>query len=162
MLWRHVVLTLAIGLVAINQAFAPAAERKATSAYPDAPTDGTVDEYHGTRVPDPYRPLEDPDAPESRAWIEAENKITFAFLEGIAARKPLHGAQRVAKAWLKINSASRHTARREIVELNGQPGLVVILPSGVPSVLAFTVDDGRIVRVDVVRNPEKVHLISNR
>lgn len=97
MLWRHVALTLAMGLVAIHQAFAPAAERKATSAYPAAPTDGTVDEYHGTRVPDPYRPLEDPDAPESRAWIDAENKITFAFLEGIAARKPLQ--DRLTKLW---------------------------------------------------------------
>jgi prolyl oligopeptidase len=97
MLWRHIALTLAIGLIAIAPVFAPAAERNATSAYPTAPTDGTVDEYHGTRVPDPYRPLEDPDSPESRAWIEAENKITFAFLESIPAREPLKA--RLTKLW---------------------------------------------------------------
>ncbi|CAA9379332.1 MAG: Prolyl endopeptidase [uncultured Phycisphaerae bacterium] len=45
-----------------------------------------VDDHHGTKVPDPYRPLEDPDAPESRAWIEAQNKLTFGFLEQIPAR----------------------------------------------------------------------------
>ena len=91
--------------------------------------------------------------------------VTFTADGGgrvIAARKPLHGARRVAKAWLKINRGTRHTARREIVDLNGQPGLVVLRPDGVPSVLAFTVDDGRIVRVDVMRNPDKLHLISNR
>ena len=55
-------------------------------AYPAAPTADVVDDHHGTKVPDPYRPLEDPDAPESRAWIEAQNKLTFGFLEQIPAR----------------------------------------------------------------------------
>ena len=34
--------------------------------YPDAPRSDTVDDYHGTKVADPYRPLEDPDAPATR------------------------------------------------------------------------------------------------
>ena len=54
--------------------------------YPDAPKSATVDDYHGVKVADPYRPLEDPDAPATRAWVEAENKITFSFLEGIPQR----------------------------------------------------------------------------
>ncbi len=45
-----------------------------------------VDDYHGTKVADPFRPLEDPDAPGTRAWVEAENKITFGFLESIPER----------------------------------------------------------------------------
>src|SRR5262249_22232017 len=58
-------------------------------SYPTAPKNGTVEDYHGTKVPDQYRPLEDPDSQETRAWVEAENKITFAFLESIPAREKL-------------------------------------------------------------------------
>ncbi len=54
--------------------------------YPAAPKGNQVDNYHGTKVADPYRWLEDPDAPASRKWIEAENKITFQFLEAIPQR----------------------------------------------------------------------------
>jgi prolyl oligopeptidase len=66
-------------------------------AYPDAPRADVVDDYHGTQVADPYRPLEDPDSAETRRWVEAENKVTFGFLDKIAARKPLE--QRLKKLW---------------------------------------------------------------
>src|SRR5262249_39681972 len=56
-----------------------------------------VDEYHGTKVPDPFRPLEDPDADVTRQWVEAENKITFGFLEQIPQREPLK--KRLTKLW---------------------------------------------------------------
>jgi prolyl oligopeptidase len=55
-------------------------------AYPVARKDGTVDDYHGTNVADPYRWLEDTDSQETHAWVEAENKVTFSFLEGIPQR----------------------------------------------------------------------------
>jgi prolyl oligopeptidase len=51
--------------------------------YPDAGKSDQVDDYNGTKVADPYRWLEDPDSPESRKWIEAENKVTFDFLKTI-------------------------------------------------------------------------------
>jgi prolyl oligopeptidase len=41
---------------------------------------GVVDEYHGIRIADPYRWLEDPDTPESRQWIAAENNLTRSYL----------------------------------------------------------------------------------
>ncbi len=65
--------------------------------YPAAPRADVIENYHGTKVADPYRPLEDPDSPETRAWIEAENEITFGFLEGIAARGPLK--ERLTRLW---------------------------------------------------------------
>ncbi|WP_414407790.1 hypothetical protein, partial [Synechococcus sp. R55.7] len=43
-------------------------------SYPD-PT--VVDIYHGQPVPDPYRWLEDLDSEQTRAWIEAQNHLTF-------------------------------------------------------------------------------------
>ena len=53
------------------------------SKYPEARKSKQVDDFHGTKVADPYRWLEDPDSPESRRWIEAQNKITFKFLDAI-------------------------------------------------------------------------------
>ena len=44
--------------------------------YPAAPNSGLVYDLFGAKVSDPYRPLEDLDAPATRAWIEAENALT--------------------------------------------------------------------------------------
>ena len=68
-----------------------------TLQYPAARKSDVVDDYHGTRVPDPYRWLEDPDSPESRAWIEAQNRLTAAYLAEIPARATIR--QRLTKLW---------------------------------------------------------------
>src|SRR2546426_896557 len=68
-----------------------------TLQYPAARKSDVVDDYHGTRVPDPYRWLEDPDSPESRAWIEAQNRLTAAYLAEIPARATIR--QRFTKLW---------------------------------------------------------------
>src|SRR6476469_5345029 len=69
----------------------------ALAAYPTAPTAEVNDDYHGTTVADPYRPLEDPDAPATWAWVEAQNKITFGFLERIPERQAIK--DRLTKLW---------------------------------------------------------------
>lgn len=67
-------------------------------AYPEARRDpAVVDTYHGTEVADPYRWLEDPDSPETRAWVEAENKVTFAYLESIPQRETIR--KRITELW---------------------------------------------------------------
>jgi prolyl oligopeptidase len=65
--------------------------------YPKARKADVADEYHGVKVPDPYRWLEDPDAEETRAWIEAENRITFGYLEQIPQRAKIK--ERLTKLW---------------------------------------------------------------
>ena len=65
--------------------------------YPPAPKNDHVDDYHGTKVPDPFRPLENADSPETRAWIEAQNKLTFEYLEKIPERKKIN--ERLTKLW---------------------------------------------------------------
>jgi prolyl oligopeptidase len=57
--------------------------------YPTTRTVDHVDVYHGTKVPDPYRWLEDDTAPETAQWVEAQNKVTFAYLEKIPYRAQL-------------------------------------------------------------------------
>jgi prolyl oligopeptidase len=63
--------------------------------YPDAPRGNVVEDYHGTKVPDPYRWLENPDAPASRVWIGAENKLTSQYLAGVPDRDKI--AQRLTE-----------------------------------------------------------------
>ena len=65
--------------------------------YPNAPTSDAVDDYHGTKIADPYRPLENPDSPETRKWIEAENRLTESWLAGVPNRAKL--LERLTTLW---------------------------------------------------------------
>jgi len=55
-------------------------------SYPKAPTGNQTDSYFGTKVADPYRGLEELDSPETRAWIDAENKVTADYLAPLTTR----------------------------------------------------------------------------
>lgn len=63
-------------------------------SYPD-PT--VVDIYHRQPVPDPYRWLEDLDSEQTRAWIEAQNHLTFNYLQQIPARQRIR--ERLTQLW---------------------------------------------------------------
>jgi len=65
--------------------------------YPTTRQADQVDDYHGTKVADPYRWLEDPDSDETKAWVEAQNKVTFGYLEDIPQRETLK--QRITQLW---------------------------------------------------------------
>jgi prolyl oligopeptidase len=66
--------------------------------YPPSHPDPTVvDVYHGQAVPDPYRWLEDLDSERTRAWIEAQNQLTFDYLQRIPARQRL--LERLTQLW---------------------------------------------------------------
>ncbi len=58
-------------------------------SYPVTKKVEHVDNYHGTMVADPYRWLEKDNSPERAAWVEAQNKVTFAYLEKIPFRGKL-------------------------------------------------------------------------
>jgi prolyl oligopeptidase len=67
--------------------------------YPETKKVDHVDDHHGTKVPDPYRWLED-DVRQSKdvaAWVEAQNKVTFAFLESIPQREAIK--KRLTDLW---------------------------------------------------------------
>ncbi len=88
---------LAVVLILSLSASAPAKEPAGKSKYPAAPKGDVVDDYHGTKVADPYRWLENPDSPESRHWIDAENKLTFQFLDAIPQRAAIKA--RLKELW---------------------------------------------------------------
>jgi prolyl oligopeptidase len=57
--------------------------------YPAPVRGATVDDYHGTRVPDPYRGLEDLDSAATRAWVKAESQLTDRYLARLPERDRL-------------------------------------------------------------------------
>ncbi len=91
--------------VALSWSFSSAAQTTAAAAtttkktfdYPAAKKVDQTDDYHGTKVADPYRWLEDTDSPDTKAWVAEENKLTFGFLEQISERAWIK--DRLTKMW---------------------------------------------------------------
>jgi len=65
--------------------------------YPVAAKGTVVDDYHGVKIADPYRWLEDTDSPETKAWVEAENALTFGYLATIPERSAIRN--RLTQMW---------------------------------------------------------------
>src|SRR5262245_17553658 len=89
-------LTLVLGGL-LTVSFLPAADNPLT--YPSTKRIDHVDVYHDVKVPDPYRWLED-DVRKSKdveAWVEAENKVTFAYLKAIPEREAIQ--KRLTELW---------------------------------------------------------------
>jgi prolyl oligopeptidase len=94
---------LAFALLVILAPWAASARAQAQARpYPRPPRDGTVDDYHGTRVPDPYRPLERLDAPATVRWVAAEERRTEATLAAYPGREAIR--RRLGDLW-----DARHT-----------------------------------------------------
>jgi prolyl oligopeptidase len=66
-------------------------------AYPSTRQADVVDEYHGVKVADPYRWLEDDNSPETKAWVDAENAVTFGYLRRIPELGAIRA--RLTKLW---------------------------------------------------------------
>lgn len=65
--------------------------------YPASPKVDQVDNYHGTLVADPYRWLEDPHSDQTQVWIEAQNQVTFSYLNDIEIGQALR--ERLTQLW---------------------------------------------------------------
>jgi prolyl oligopeptidase len=75
--------------------------------YPMTRTVDHVDTYHGTNVPDPYRWLEDDTSPETAKWVEAQNAVTFAYLEQIPFRGQMKTRLQKLYDYAKYSAPSR-------------------------------------------------------
>jgi prolyl oligopeptidase len=65
--------------------------------YPKPRTVDVADDYFGTRVPDPYRWMEDLNAPDVAKWVEAQNAATFKYLDTLPMREGLR--KRITELW---------------------------------------------------------------
>ena len=75
--------------------------------YPQTPKVDHVDTYHGVTVPDPYRWLEDDMSAETAKWVEAQNKVTFGYLEKIPFRDAMTSRVKALNKYEKITAPSR-------------------------------------------------------
>jgi prolyl oligopeptidase len=66
-------------------------------SYPETKAVKQVDDYHGVKVEDPYRWLEDDHSAETKAWVESENKTTNQYLSQINYREKVK--QRLTELW---------------------------------------------------------------
>ncbi len=76
-------------------------------SYPSTKSVGHVDTYHGVKVADPYRWLEDDTSADTAAWVEAQNKVTFAYLDKIPYRAALTKRLKSLFDYAKFGSPSR-------------------------------------------------------
>lgn len=65
--------------------------------YPQARRSDVVDDYHGRRIPDPYRWLEDPESTETKTFVDAQNAISAPYLAGLPGRQQL--LNRMTELW---------------------------------------------------------------
>src|SRR4051812_31605678 len=72
--------------------------------YPAAVRGPQVDVYHGVSIADPYRWLEDTDSPETKAWVEAENRLSEGYLATVPQRTAIRN--RLTQIW----NYARYTA----------------------------------------------------
>jgi prolyl oligopeptidase len=131
--------------------------------YPNSRMMDQVDDYHGVQVSDPYRWLEDTESPETRAWIEAQNELTFSFLRAIPERQKIK--ERLTelwdypKAWAPLKKGSRYFQLRNsglqnqdvmfVMNSLDDPGRVLLdpnelSPDGTAALVSWSIsEDGR-------------------
>jgi prolyl oligopeptidase len=84
-------------LLVITSAAVLAAQTPMRLHYPAAPRTDQVDDFHGIKISDPYRGLEDADVPATRKWVEQENELTFSYLSKLPGREALRA--RLTELW---------------------------------------------------------------
>jgi prolyl oligopeptidase len=85
-----------IGLASLV-ATAALATTAQTLTYPTATRGDVSSDYHGVKVPDPYRWMEDIDSPATRTWVEAEDKLSRDYLAALPGRAAI--AARLKQIW---------------------------------------------------------------
>ena len=94
---REAALFLALGLAGCAVTSPQTGRSVPRSAYPTTARTNVVETLHGVPIQDPYRWLEDDNAPATQAWVQSQNAVTFAYLEEIPERGPLR--ERLTALW---------------------------------------------------------------
>jgi prolyl oligopeptidase len=117
-------------------------------AYPPTPKTDHTDTYFGTQVADPYRWLEDDNAAQTKAWVEAQNALTFGELERIPFRAALLARIRAIANYPKYSAPFKKNGNVFFYKNNGLQNQAVLYVqkglAGKPEVLidpnAFSAD----------------------
>jgi len=107
-MYRMTGIIAAVFLIAAALAVTNGAAVAGKYEYPKARKADVVEDYHGTKVADPYRWMEDPDAAETRDWVDAENELTRKYIDSFAGRDAIKA--RLTQLWNypKYSVPARH------------------------------------------------------
>ncbi len=83
------VLSRLVGSIALMVCAVASHTQAQSFDYPPAHREIVIDDYFGVKIADPYRWLEDEDSADTQAWIKAENKLTFDYLDSLPMRDKL-------------------------------------------------------------------------
>jgi len=110
---------LALTIFVFTTAMTYAQNSNMTVKYPKTKKINTVDTYFETKVPDPYRWMEDDRSAETEAWVKAENQVTFNYLHKIPFRNVIK--ERLTKLWNyeKIGAPFKHGDYNYFYKNNG-------------------------------------------
>ena len=115
MRWNHAMALVALVLVSTMVSGGENSEMSAKNQkkwkYPEARKVDVVDDYHGTKVADPYRWLEDPDAEETVAWVDKQNRLTRSYIEQYPAREKIESRLRDLWDYPKFGVPEKHGNR---------------------------------------------------
>ena len=87
--------------------------------YPKAKRGNDSDTYFGIRVADPFRWLEDDNSPLTKTWVDAQNKLTFGYLDTINFRAPLKARLRQLISYTRYSGASQKNGNVTFYRNNG-------------------------------------------
>ena len=120
------VLTFSVFACSVHSAVV-AQTQESPLVYPKAKTVNQVDDYHGVKVADPYRWLEDTDSADTQAWVAEENKLTFSYLDQLPYRQAIR--ERLLKLWNyeRFSVPSQHGGRYFYERNNGLQNQNVLL-----------------------------------
>ena len=107
--------------------------------YPTPPKSDQTDDLHGTKVPDPYRTLENADAASTQNFVEQENQLTFAWLAKIPGRDAIKtrltalwdyekfsGLEKAGPYFYRLNTGLQNQAVVYVTDtLNGTPRILL-------------------------------------
>ncbi len=126
--FRAHALSVSIAAAAIAISSTAAQSPPTALKYPAAQRGDQADVYHGVRIADPYRWLEDTDSPATKAWVQAENQLTFGYLATIPERARIRTRLESLYNYAKLSSPVKAGGRYFFTENSGlqnQPVLYV-------------------------------------
>jgi prolyl oligopeptidase len=89
--------------------------------YPETRKEPIVENHFGVKVADPYRWLEDDNSAETKAWVEAQNTVTFAYLESLPYRERIFARLKELWAYERYGLPTKEGPWYVFSRISGQP-----------------------------------------
>ena len=127
---RKTIITMSVAIMSLAS--------QAQTSYPTPQKVDVEDDYYGTKVPDPYRWMEDDTCQQVREWVEQENKVTRDYLDKIPFRKRLYNRLKELANYEKIGAPFKKNGKYYYYRNNGLQNQSVLYVSDNAE------DDGRV------------------